>query len=177
MLSRGSKTRPRAAQRGLSLNHPPQPAVPSPFYVNHLHTKKPLECTGLSHVAQQTLVSTGRLFSLKKKQLITRNQQNSHRLSSSVCCQYFLKPIQCCCNTSIYLRANKQTLAVKGTFDRRCHKSKVAGCQTPETSSKEYLVEAAATARLIIPGNQCTEGTQTIKVCSELEIKNLHESS
>lgn len=64
MISGGSINRPRAAQRGLSLNDPPQPAVPSPFYVNHLYTKKPLECTGLSHVAQlrNTLASTGRLF-------------------------------------------------------------------------------------------------------------------
>lgn len=64
MFSGGSINRPRAAQRGLSSYDPPQPAVPSPFYVNHLYTKKPLECTGLSHVAQRrkTLASTGRLF-------------------------------------------------------------------------------------------------------------------
>lgn len=59
MFSRGSINRPRAAQRGLSLNDPPQPAVPSPFYVNHLYTKKPLECTGLSHVAQHRETSVG----------------------------------------------------------------------------------------------------------------------
>lgn len=56
MFSGGSINRPRAAQWGLSLNDPTQPAVPSLFYVNHLYTKKPLEGTCLSHVAQQRTV-------------------------------------------------------------------------------------------------------------------------
>lgn len=67
LFSRGSINRPRAAQRGLSLNHPPHPAVPSPFYVNHFYTKKSLECTGLSRVARQTLVRTEILFIGKLK--------------------------------------------------------------------------------------------------------------
>lgn len=62
MFSRGSINRPRAAQRGLSFIHPPQVAVSSPFYVNYLHTKKLLECKGLSHIAQHKLVSAERLF-------------------------------------------------------------------------------------------------------------------
>lgn len=72
VFSRGSINRPRAAHRGLSLNHPPPPAVPSPFYVNHPHTEKPLECTGLSPVAQQTLVNAGRSFIDSVEKLLTR---------------------------------------------------------------------------------------------------------
>ncbi len=84
MFSGGSVNRPRAAQRGLSSNDPPQPAVPSPFYVNHFCTEKPLECTGLSHVAQQrnTLASAGTVHWQPVK-LLVRNSLNLDRLSSS----------------------------------------------------------------------------------------------
>lgn len=47
MFSGGSINWPREAQRGLSLNDPTQPAVPSQFYVNQLCTKTLLECTDL----------------------------------------------------------------------------------------------------------------------------------
>lgn len=50
----------KRGSRGLSLNDPPQPAVPAPFYVNHLYTKKALEGMCLcaaTHVSQQSLKS------------------------------------------------------------------------------------------------------------------------
>lgn len=81
----------RSSSKGLSLNDPPQPVVPSPFYVNCLNTKKPLEYTDLSHIALQRKVS---------KHLQGRFHRQPKKSSW---------PIPCCSNVSICLTANKQT--------------------------------------------------------------------
>lgn len=93
------------------------------FRVNHLYIKKPLECTFLSHVVKYTLVAARRLLP----------DAVSRRLLSCVCRQPLRRPK--------HLFVSKQT-AVKGTFDHRRHKSKVACCQTREPSSSQYLFAA-----------------------------------
>lgn len=84
MFSGGSINRPRAAQRGLSLNDPPQPAVPSPFYVNHLYTKKPLECA-VQFAAEESSLSSTEEVPSKTNKLIVWNSD-----FSQLCFQWFL---------------------------------------------------------------------------------------
>lgn len=79
---------------GLSSNHPPPPAGPSPFHVNHPQTEEPVECTGLSHVAQQTLASAGRSFADSGQSGGCRRRRASRA-------------------ASIYLSANTQTRAAR----------------------------------------------------------------
>lgn len=93
------------------------------FRVNHLYIKKPLECTFLSHIVKYTLVAARRLLT----------DADTGRLLSCVCRQPLWRPK--------HLFESKQT-AVKGTFDHRRHKSKVACCQTREPSSSQYLFAA-----------------------------------
>lgn len=51
MFASGRRPTCSVKEAAQSTNDPPQPAVPTPFYANHHHTKKTLECTlVLSHV-------------------------------------------------------------------------------------------------------------------------------
>ena len=149
----GSLNGPRAAQRGLSSYDPPQPAVPSLFYVNQLYTMKPLTCTGISHVTQQRKVCLKALKGCCSQ--TAQRRIKTHRFSS------IPFSLSVCLNL-LHLFERKQTDgAVKGTFDRRRRKSKVACCQTPEPSSQKLLSAGDHRVTLIILRNDSTGSTRS----------------
>lgn len=158
MFSGGSINGTRAAHGGLSSKDPPEPAVPSPLYVNHLYF-------GIQRkIHQQAL---GGCLQPKKTRKILRNLQNSH-----IQFQCFLS-LSGETNTVLqqwkHLLESKQTdKAVKGTFDRWRRKSKVACCQTPEPSSKEICSSPQLHSQ-IIPRNDSIEGTENLQSESPTE--------